>query len=164
MNLLLSGKAHPLLMPWLSGAQLTSLNKKNATGYRPIAVGDTFRCLASRLCCSAVLPRVSDLLLPYGQVGVGTKGGLEAAIHLSRLLIERHQHNTQMCILKLDFSNAFNQCSRDAFLGRVAKDIPEILGWVQYCYLQPAELRFGAHRILSSSGAQQGDLYYSLWP
>lgn len=83
--------------------------------------------------------------------------GLEAAIHLSRLVIEHHKSNPDMCLLKLDFSNAFNQCSRERFLERINRDFPEILGWVQFCYGTQAELRFGNGRILSSSGVQQGD-------
>lgn len=50
LNLLISGRAHTLLAPWLGGAQLTALHKKGNGGFRPIAVGDTFRRLASRLC------------------------------------------------------------------------------------------------------------------
>ena len=53
-------------------------------GFRPIAVGDVICQLASRLCCVTVNSRHPDLLLPYGQVGVGIKGGLEAAIHSVR--------------------------------------------------------------------------------
>ena len=49
--------------------------------YRPIAVGEVIRCLASRLCCIAVHPQLPDVFLPYNQVGVGTQGGIEAAVH-----------------------------------------------------------------------------------
>ena len=43
-------------------------------------MGEVLRRLASRLCCSAVRPYLPDIFLPYGQVGVGVKGGLEAAV------------------------------------------------------------------------------------
>ena len=75
LNLLLAGKAHLLLRPWLSGAQLTALKKKDSNSFRSIAVGGVFRRLASRLCCTSVFSRVSDLFLPYGQVGVGISWG-----------------------------------------------------------------------------------------
>ena len=84
-------------------------------------------------------------------------GGLETAIHLSRLLLDKYQSDLQMCLLKLDFSNAFNLYTRDSFLRKVAQEFPEILAWVQTCYLQPSELHFGSFRILSSCGIQQGD-------
>ena len=76
MNFLLSGKASPLLAPWVCGAPLTALLKKNG-GVRPIAVGEVLRCLASRLCCHCVRPFLTDTFLPHGQVGVGIPGGLE---------------------------------------------------------------------------------------
>jgi len=50
MNFLLSGKVSPLLAPWICGAPLTALLKKNG-GVRPIAVGEVLRHLASCLCC-----------------------------------------------------------------------------------------------------------------
>ena len=117
LNLLLSGKAPPLLAPWLCGAPIMALQKKDSNSYRPIAVGETLR----------------------------------------RYLINHFQDVNNMCILKVDFRNAFNECQRQKFLTRIATQFPELFGWVQYCYYQPAELRFGSHRILSSTGVQQGD-------
>ena len=67
------------------GAPLTALHKKFG-GFRPIAVGEVLRRLVNRCCCSAVRPRLSEFFLPYGQVGVGTKGGLEAAVHTVRTM------------------------------------------------------------------------------
>ena len=68
MNLLLSGKAHPLFAPWLCGAPLTALVKPNNAGFRPIAVGETFRQLVSKLCCLSVRekPRFVDALWSSG--------------------------------------------------------------------------------------------------
>lgn len=39
LNLLLSGKAHPLLAPWICGAQLTALIKPNNRGIPPHRCG-----------------------------------------------------------------------------------------------------------------------------
>ncbi len=157
INLLISGKAHPLLAPWLSGAHLTALIKPNNKGYRPIAVGDCFRRLASRLCCSVISPKLQDLFLSHGQMGVGVKGGLESIIHTTRHFIDHFKDSEDMCILKLDFSNAFNECNRNCIFDRVAKDLPEIYAWTQYYYHPAAELRFGSNRLLSTTGVQQGD-------
>ena len=65
MNNLLAGKLPTCIAPWLVGASLTALKRKNC-GYRPTAVGETIRRLASRLCCAATKPRLEELLLPYG--------------------------------------------------------------------------------------------------
>ena len=65
ISLLLSGKAHSWLSPWLVGAPLTALRKKDF-GLRSIAVGEVLRHLTSRICCSPVRPRLVDILIPYG--------------------------------------------------------------------------------------------------
>ena len=65
----------------------------------PIAVGEVFRCLISRICCSAVRPRLVDILIPYGQVGVGVKGGLEAAIHATCCCLHHYGSDPDLCLL-----------------------------------------------------------------
>ena len=116
-----------------------------------------YRRLASRLCCAAVRSELPDLFLPYGQVGVGVKGGLEASIHALRFHIKEHGDKEDLCLLKIDMQNAFNECDRFTFLHRVKQHFPDVFGWVQWCYHTSAELRFGCHRLLSSTGVQQGD-------
>jgi len=156
MNYLLSGKAPSCLAPWLCGAPLTALLKKGG-GFRPIAVGEVLRRLASRLCCLAVRPSLPGVFLPYGQVGVGIPGGLETAIHATRHYISQHASDSTFALLKIDMKNAFNECSRSAFFARIDDEFPEISAWVKWCYSQPAELRFGSRHIHASSGVQQGD-------
>jgi len=62
-----------------------------------------------------------------------------------------------MCLLKIDMKNAYNECDRSTFLHRVQQHFPDLFGWVQWCYHTPAELHFRHHRLLSSTGVQQGD-------
>ena len=162
INLLLSGKAHLWLSPWLAGAPLTALRKKDL-GVRPIAVSEVLRHFTSRICCSAVRPCLIDILLPYGQVGVGVKVGLEAAIHATRCCLHHYGSNPDICLLKLDMRNAFNECDYSVFLEKVKACLLEMYGWAQWCYAFPAELHFGRRHILSLSGVQQGDpLLFSL--
>ena len=118
INFLLSGRADPRIAPWLCGAPLTALLKKQG-GIRPIAVGEVLRRLISRLCCSAVKADLPDTFLPYGQVGVGVPGGLDAAIHALSSCIARYGSDPSLCCLKIDMTNAFNECSRVSFLGRL---------------------------------------------
>ena len=155
-NCLLAGQLDRRLSPWLCGAPLTALLKPSG-GVRPIAVGETLRRLTSRLCCTAARPSLPNLFLRSGQVGVGINSGLEAAIHTLRLFLKRHGGDDDLCCLKLDMHNAFNECHRSAFLHRIRRDLPEIVAWVQWCYSSAAELHFGVHRILSTAGVQQGD-------
>ena len=51
VNFLLFGKAPRLMAPWLCGAPITALHKKNG-GVRPIAVCETIRRLVSRVVAS----------------------------------------------------------------------------------------------------------------
>ena len=75
------------------GAPLTALYKKQGQGgirIRPIAVGEVLRHLISHLCCTTVRSKLLDILLPYGQIGVGITGGLEAVIHSLNSFIFHH--------------------------------------------------------------------------
>ena len=130
---------------------------KKSGGFRPIAVGETLRRLVSKVCCFSVRSSLPDLLLPFGQVGVGIPGGLEAAIHSMRSILSMYGSDSSLCCLKLDMTNAFNECCRATFLSRCHSDLPELYAWVKWCYCCAGELRFGPHRILSTTGVQQGD-------
>ena len=123
---LLSGRVDVRIAPWLCGAPLTALLKKQG-GIRPIAVEEILCRLTSRLCCSAVKAASQDVFLPYGQVGVGTRGGLEAAIHSLSTIIDLHGNDPDLCCLKVDFQNAFNKCRCSSFLCRLKKESPHFL-------------------------------------
>ena len=62
-----------------------------------------------------------------------------------------------MCCLKVDMVNGFNWCDCSSFLEHVKRELPD--PWVQlWCYSMTREL----DRILSTSGVQQGVLYFLL--
>ena len=138
------------------GALLIALEKKSG-GFRPIAIGEVIRCLASQLCCKAVHSLLPDIFLPYHQVGVGIRGGLEAAFHSVNRFLEAHGLEEDLCCVKIDMRNAFNECFRAPFLCRINKELPELEAWVRWCYSCIGELHFGRHRVESSAGVQQGD-------
>ena len=125
INVLLSGKLDSRVAPWFCGAPLTALIKPGG-GFRPIAVGETLRCLVSKVCCFAIRPALPDTFLPFGQVGVGVSGGLEAAVHSLRTILLTVGFNPDLCCLKADMSNAFNKCSRSSFLSRCKLVFPEL--------------------------------------
>ena len=151
-NFLLAAKASPLLAPWLCGAPLTALLKKNG-GVHPIAVDKILCRLASHLCCQFARPYLQIIFLPHGQVGVGIPGGLEAVTHAIRHSVSMHGSDDSLALLKID---AFNECNCTSFLDCVSEDFPEIAPWVYWCYSQPTELRFGNRCILTSTGVQKG--------
>ena len=151
MNAAIGERFPPQVASWRMGALLNALKKKSG-GYRPIAVGEVFRRLASRLCCSAARPRLPEILLPYGQIG-----GLEAAVHTMRSFMSSHCLDEDLCC---DISNAFNECDecdRVTFVQRVSKDIPDLFACAQWSYHCSCELRFENRHILSKAGVQQRD-------
>ena len=133
VNALLAGKLDSRLAPWFCGAPLTALVKGSGV-FRPIAVGETLRRLVSKVCCVSVRDSLPSLLLPCGQVGVGIRNGLEAAVHSLRTILATVGYNCELCCLKVDMTNAFNECSRDSFLSRCRSDLPELFSWVQWSY------------------------------
>ena len=114
INGLLTGTLDSRLAPWFCGAPLTVLVKKGG-GFRPITVGKTLHRLVSKVCCFSVRLSLPDLLLPFGQVGVGISGGLEAYVHSLRTILSTLGSDSSLCCLKLDMTNAFNECSRISF-------------------------------------------------
>ena len=67
------------------GAHLYALQKKGG-GIRPIAVGNTFRGLFSKLSLYSVMNSLRKYLLPF-QLGVGVRMGCESAVHATRPFI-----------------------------------------------------------------------------
>ena len=90
------------------------------------------RRLASHACCAAAWSCLPDILLPYGQVGVGVKGGLEAAIHSVSTFIENNGHKEDLCYFKIDMRNAFNECHRHVFFEAIRTRTVRLsgLGWM----------------------------------
>ena len=153
---LLSGRADVRFAPWLTGALLTALRKKQG-GVRRSAVGEVLRRLVSRLCCAAVKASLPEVFVPYGQVGVGVTGGVEAAIHALSTVLAQHGENVDLCCLKIDFTNAFNECHHSSFLHRLHREFPALFAWSQWCYHCESRLHFGDVSIPSSGGVQKGD-------
>ena len=60
-------------------------------------------------------------------------------------------------IVKLDFTNAFDNVHRDAMLKAVADRVPSIYKFCYLSYSQPSIVKFINHRIVLEEGPQQGD-------
>ena len=74
-----------------------------------------------------------------------------------RALAGERGQNGQWATLKIDFENAVNKVSREAFLEEVSSERPGLAKWVYWCYGQPAHLWAGDTSLSSSQGVQQGD-------
>ena len=156
VGLLSQGRACPQVAPVLAGASLVALPKPGG-GVRPIAVGEILRRLTSKCLMMMVRDDARQYFAPV-QLGVGVPSGAEAAVHTVRAWLQRHHATAGHVMVKLDFTNAFNNVDRRAVLEAVAAAFPGLARWTAWCYGQPAQLRFGASTTLQSAGGvQQGD-------
>ena len=129
----------------LFSANLTALRNKDG-GIIPIAVGNVFRCLHSKVGCAAVTPSLARQLSPT-QIGIGVHGACEAAVYT----IRRHviNHNENRLIVKLNLKNAFNSVRRDHLL-RIAR-------LAHLANSSPSTVLASGHPICSAIGIEQGD-------
>ncbi|GAV08660.1 hypothetical protein RvY_18322 [Ramazzottius varieornatus] len=87
------------------------------------------------------------------QVGCGTRGGAEAAVHAVRSFLEEGKTASKI-LLKLDFKNAFNTIRRDVLIQIVHDTMPMYLPFVWQSTVKVGVWR---HVLESASGVQQGD-------
>lgn len=151
INLILAGKVPAEIKPVLFGARLIALTKKDG-GLRPIAIGCALRRLCSKLCCFFTKHKATEILAPI-QVGVSVSGGAESMVHSTKHFL----NDSNQCLLKIDFQNAFNSVQRGAFLAETQKHLPQIHNYSVCAYELESALLFGPHTIHSCTGVQQGD-------
>jgi hypothetical protein len=158
VNVLIAGEINPVLAPFLAGASLSALEKKDG-GIRPLACGNLLRRLASKCICCVTKDRFREHLSPH-QVGVAVPGGAEIIIHEAREIYKRFDEDetySKFGYLKVDFRNAFNEVSRQAIYDELVIHFPEIVPYFSWCYANPSILFFGDFKVSSESGVQQGD-------
>ena len=164
VNLLSKGEAPSCLAPYLAGATLTALPKKD-NSIRPVAVGEVLRRLTAKCLCMAYKEQASAFFFPL-QIGVGHALGTEVGLATVRQWFERHNDSPSSIVAKIDFSNAFNCVDRQTFLEQCRHHFPGLSRWAEWCYSSPSNLFFGPETISSERGVQQGDplgpLFFSL--
>ena len=89
---------------------------------------------------------------------MGVRGGLEAAVHSFSTVIDSQESDPNLCCLKIDFSNAFNECLfLIEFRGTSLRSSPGLSGVItakgDYIYALAS-----AVSIISSSGVRQRDI------
>ena len=155
IRLLLDGLLPASLSPLLTLSPLIALQKGNGA-LRPIAIGEIWRRLASKVCNTSVKGAATDYLQPH-QLGVGISDGAPLIVHAAQAVIDQFQADSSIALLKVDFRNAFNTISRQQFLSQTRQFFPSISRWVESCYCTANPLSFGSFALQCSSGVQQGD-------
>lgn len=153
VNIILRGGVPNFAVPILFGATICALQKKDG-GIRPVAVGNTFRRLATKIGARSIMAALGNDLRPV-QLGVSTQGGCEAAVHAARRYIRDCVH--RRVLLKVDMRNAFNCLRRDAFLSVARARTASLFKLLWQAYSTPSTLFFGEERLVSETGIQQGD-------
>ena len=159
ITLLVSGNVPKEIAPYLAGARLIPLEKKDG-GIRPIAVGCVWRRLAAKALVLNASDNLGRFFHPY-QMGVRTMNGSEVIIKAVQHLFTTRANDPNFVIFQADFNNAFNNISRCAFRAEIVRHFPEMAPWVNWCYQEKSYL-FVSNRetfetIESTNGAQQGD-------
>ena len=155
LNVLAKGEAPSGLAPFLAGATLTALPKKD-DDIRPVAVGEVWRRLTAKYLCSSYKEQACSFFFPQ-QIGVAQNLGTEIGLETARQWVNRNSNNLSAILVKIDFSNAFNCVSRQAFLEQCRHHFPGLSRWAEWCYARPSNLYFGPETISSEKGVQQGD-------
>ena len=152
---MLAGKVPLEVQHCFAGGRLCALHKGQGD-VRPIAAGETFRRLASKIGCLSAKAK-SRTLFKDQQYGVATPAGAERVIHICRRLVAHHINNEDFVLCKVDLRNAFNHISRNSFMALTRHHFPELSPFVEWCYSSDSNLTFGARVVQSSEGVQQGD-------
>lgn len=159
-NLILSGTLPR--SSFILGSVLVALQKVTDGvpngGVRPIAIGEAWYRLAMLCALSDVGATVGAGLAPM-QVGVGTRGGVDAVAHAIRTALAA---DPQSVACALDCSNAFNTVDRRAVFEAVRDSMPQLLPVVQWAYGAATPLHVvgavpGTEPIMSQRGVRQGD-------
>jgi len=77
-----------------------------------------------KIACQRVKKDMVDFLEPT-QLGFGSKGGAEAAVHALRTFLTNRK-NEPTVFAKIDFSNAFNSVERQKILEEARARLPSI--------------------------------------
>ena len=155
VNMLASGKAPMFLQPFLAGGVSIALAKPTR-GVRPLCCGDPLRRLVAKCFCLGGKGEISQKFKGKNY-GVGCPGGVEAVAHSLRDVLHRHR-DSDLALLKIDFKNAFNLLSREAFVKASSEMFPGLERWTWWCYNKPPLLIYNhENAFFSESGVQQGD-------
>ena len=120
--------------------------------------GSVFRRLTAKAACFSLNDDLGQFLRPV-QLGFGTPGGCEAAVHAARFFWHSGSaaFRVPKVFLKLDYKNAFNSVTRDCLLRMVREHFSSLYPLVWQAYSLPSNLFFGDSIISSATGVQQGD-------
>ena len=128
----MSGALPTAFVPFFCAARLVG-------GIRPIAVGEVFRRLVGKVLLRGNHTDIVKALAPM-QVGVLVPAAAEQVAFAIRNIFSKLPASSDLVLLQLDFTNAFNCLDRNIILTEVHRRIPSLLPWVLSSFSEPAKL------------------------
>jgi hypothetical protein len=154
INLIARAEVCGEVIPWLTGAVLMALKKKDG-GIRPVAIGEVLRRIAGKCASTYIAEDAREFFEPH-QVGVAVPCGAEAVIHAWRHVMEKNADNPRFVGIKVDLTNAFNMVDRQRFLDLCRQHFPSIYSMVKLFYGGVSHLRLFSEWLDSEAGTHQG--------
>jgi len=148
---------------WLEGTGLQkeilrmrgiAFAKKGSPKPRPISISEPLLNLAKgaalRSCRVKFTAAAHEM-----DLGFGTSGGTEIAIHAPRRLL---RENERFVVEKLDISNAYNCVDRMAIYDALVAHCPELIPLFRFLYQEPLYVEYGGEELVVkvTSGVIQG--------
>ena len=123
---------------------------------RPIAIGDIWLRLASKVAMAQNNSRFSSFFKPH-QLGVSIPGGCEIIATICGLF-RRHSKNN-FVIKSMDISNAFNSIDREAIINVLQVEFHSLVNYFLWSYGSESQLFDSSGKFIghSYSGVKQGD-------
>jgi len=157
---MLNGHLPDRARAYLTSSLLIPVNKSGG-GIRPIAVSEVFYRLACIYALELVRDVLPDVFEPI-QLGVGSVGGSERAVHLLQAGLATM--GPDAVVLKCDFQNAFNERKREQILHELFSQdrLRPLWRLSHWAYKAPSELLVLDNgnictSISSEQGVKQGD-------
>lgn len=145
-NNIIPSESTRLLLSATRGASLP----KGVDDTRPLAIGETFRRLASSLIITQIGSDKIAEACGLEQFAAGTKNGTQNAALISQLALSALQNQTaddgsSYCIMGLDCKAAFQSVERNAVINAAHERLPELEGLVRCLYSSPSLIFLAPH-------------------
>ena len=159
-NLMLSGNLLGKNF-WITSRSI--LLKKANGKIRPIAIGDPFIRILSKIVAQKFKSMASEYFYPY-QYANGISSGTEIVSHALQNFINSQTHDKTKVIIALDCKNAFNCIQRKHIYERLAATFPSFLHFFNWKYGSETALILsdGSKVGACSEGVHQGDPWASM--
>lgn len=131
----LTNQLDPVAQRALSASTLLPFEKKSG-GVRPIAIGETLRCIAAKVALHQVRPAIRSHLEP-NQFALSL-AGTEKVAHAGQVAVEQGQF-----VAELDVSNAFNSVALEDVRAALTEHCPCLLGYFESFYRKSSALLLG---------------------